>query len=190
MRLAIADPPYLGRANRWYGDGRGSGGGRHVADHHPDARAWDSAETHRDLVRRLCDEYDGWVIASAPDSLPIYLSACVGVVPRVMVWHRRNAPPSGSRIGNMWEPVILRVPDGRSAHGTGMHVSDVLDAPAPRQNFAGAKPAAWTRWVLDALGYEPGVDTIDDLFAGSGAVGSVIDGMLALTGGTNESVPS
>lgn len=180
MKLAIADPPYLGRANRWYGDGRGSQGGRHVADHHPDARAWDSAETHRDLVRRLCDEYDGWAVAAAPASLPVYLGAVVGVVPRVMVWHRRNAPPSGSRIGSMWEPVIVRVPDGRSAVGSGLHVSDVLDAPAPRRGFAGSKPDAWTRWVLDALGYQPGVDDVDDLFAGSGAVASAADGMLAL----------
>ena len=27
MKLAIADPPYLGRANRWYGDGCGDGNG-------------------------------------------------------------------------------------------------------------------------------------------------------------------
>lgn len=182
MRLAIADPPYLGRSNRWYGDGRGSSGGRHVADHHPEARVWDTAEAHRDLVRRLLDEFDGWAIAAAPDSLPVYLGACVGVVPRVMVWHRRNAPPSGSRVGSMWEPVILRVPDGRSAHGTGLEVSDVLDAAAPRRGFAGSKPDAWTRWVLDALGYRPGEDEVIDLFTGSGAVADAANGMLPLIG--------
>ncbi|WP_157001414.1 hypothetical protein [Agromyces laixinhei] len=182
MRLAIADPPYLGRANRWYGDGRGSSGGRHVADHHPAARDWDVAETHRDLVRRLIDEYDGWAIAAAPDSLPVYLGACVGIAPRVMIWHRRNAPPSGSRIGSMWEPVILSIPGGRSANGTGLHVSDVLDESAPRRNFAGSKPSAWTRWVLDALGYRPDEDEVHDIFAGSGAVAAASDGMLALVG--------
>lgn len=190
MKLAIADPPYLGRSNRWYGDGRGSSGGRHVADHHPDARAWDNAETHRDLIRRLCDEFDGWAIAAAPDSLPVYLGACVGVVPRVMIWHRRNAPPSGSRVGSMWEPVILRIPNGRSAHGTGLTVSDVLDAAAPRQSFAGSKPDAWTRWVLDALGYRPGEDELHDLFNGSGAVAAAADGMLALVGATDVEVGS
>jgi hypothetical protein len=34
----------------------------------------------------------------------------------------------------------------------------------------GAKPRAWTRWVLDMLGYDPESDTVDDLFPGSGAV--------------------
>lgn len=180
MRLAIADPPYLGRANRWYGTGRGSSGGRHVADHHPEAHLWDHAETHRDLVRRLQDEFDGWAIASAPDSLGVYLSV-VGIAGcRVMVWHRRNAPPSGSRLASMWEPVIVCLPPGRSAIGSGLYVSDVLDAPAPRHNFAGSKPAAWTRWVLDALGYRPGEDELFDIFNGSGAVAAAADGMLAL----------
>lgn len=181
MRLAIADPPYLGRANRWYGTGRGSGGGRHVADHHPEAHVWDRAETHRDLVRQLQDEYDGWAIAAAPDTLPVYLGAVVGIVPRFMVWHRRNSPPSGSRVASTFEVVVLSIPAGRSAHGTGLHVADVLDAPAPRRGFAGAKPEAWTRWVLDALGYRPDIDTVHDLFNGSGAVAAAVDGMLAMS---------
>lgn len=188
-RLAIADPPYLGRANRWYGTGRGSSGGRHVADHHPDARIWDQAETHRDLVRQLQDEYDGWAIAAAPDSLPVYLGACVGIQPRIMVWHRRNSPPSGSRVASMWEPVILCIPAGRSAHRTGLEVSDVLDAAAPRQGFAGSKPAAWTRWVLDALGYDPSADTLHDMFNGSGSVAAAADGMLSLVTGSSDRVP-
>lgn len=50
-------------------------------------------------------------------------------------------------------------------------LDDVLDVPAPRGGFVGAKPAAWTRWVLDAIGYEPGTDDeVTDLFHGSGAV--------------------
>jgi len=39
----------------------------------------------------------------------------------------------------------------------------------------GAKPRAWTRWVLDMLGYDPDVDTVDDLFGGSGAVTAEIN---------------
>ena len=40
----------------------------------------------------------------------------------------------------------------------------------PTSGFVGAKPDAWTRWVLDMLGYQPGDDEVDDLFPGSGAV--------------------
>ena len=180
MKLAIADPPYLGRANRWYGDGRGSSGGRHVADHHPEARRWDDPAEHVALVARLESEFDGWAIAAAPDSMRVYWP----VLPfntRVMIWHRRNAPPSGSRVGSMYEPVIVRVPDGRSGRRPELlEVADVLDHPAPRRNFAGAKPDVWTRWVLAALGYLAGEDELTDVFAGSGAVAAAADGLLAL----------
>lgn len=53
---------------------------------------------------------------------------------------------------------------------TGSTTPDVLTAAAPRLDFPGAKPPAWTRWVLDALGYDPDVDELVDLFPGSGAV--------------------
>ena len=37
------------------------------------------------------------------------------------------------------------------------------------RTFIGRKPAAFSHWVLDLLGWLPG-DTIDDLFPGTGAV--------------------
>lgn len=167
MKLAIADPPYLGRAVRWYGEGgRASGGGLHRADVHPDAAEWDDPETHRALVRRLEGDFDGWALAASPDSLPLYLAEAPAV--RVMVWHKRNAVPSGSRIRACWEPVLISTP--RTSRAFGVPVNDVLDAPAPGGGFAGAKPAAWTRWVLAALGYDPETDEVADLFAGSGSV--------------------
>jgi hypothetical protein len=33
---------------------------------------------------------------------------------------------------------------------------------------------AWTRWILDALGYDAEVDTVDDLFPGTGAVTAAV----------------
>ena len=53
-------------------------------------------------------------------------------------------------------------------------IDDVVTAPAPRTGFAGAKPEAWTHWILRAWSYDPAVDTITDLFPGSGAVTSAI----------------
>lgn len=49
-------------------------------------------------------------------------------------------------------------------------VPDVLTAAVPRVGFRGAKPEAWTFWVLDALGYDPFEDEVTDLFPGSGLV--------------------
>jgi hypothetical protein len=89
-----------------------------------------------------------------------------------MVWHRRNAPPSGARIRSCWEPVLISTP--RTGRGSGVPGSDVLDTPAMRAGFVGAKPPAWTRWVLDALGYDPETDEVLDLFNGSGAVGAAL----------------
>jgi len=45
-----------------------------------------------------------------------------------------------------------------------------LTCPVPRIDFHGAKPPAWTRWVLDALTYDPDADEVIDLFPGSGLV--------------------
>lgn len=54
-------------------------------------------------------------------------------------------------------------------------VSDFLQCEPPaKSRFAGAKPTRWTRWVLDALGYDAEVDTVADLFPGSGYVGTEI----------------
>jgi len=171
MNLAIADPPYLGRARRWYGDGRGHAGGRGVADQHPDAAHWDDPGWHRALVAELAD-YDGWAIAAAPSSLPVYLAVVPDV--RVMVWHRPNAVPSGHRVRSTWEAVLVNVPPERRAYGTGLPTNDVLECGVPQGRFAGAKPEAWTRWVLAALGYQPS-DRVRDLFPGSGAVGRVLE---------------
>ena len=73
MKLAIADPPYLGRANRWYGDGCGDGNGVGRADFHPEASNWDNPQTHIDLVHMLEKEYDGWAIALTVHSLSTYM---------------------------------------------------------------------------------------------------------------------
>ena len=181
MKLCIADPPYLGRAAIWYGDAMSSSqrgkrhggtakiGGPKPADHHPDAHLWDDPETHRALVELLCRDYDGWAIAMSRDSLPVYLSAAPTA--RVCVWHNPAAWPPGGRVNATWEPVVLNIPEGRRALGSGVAVRDHLSHVPPRSDgFIGAKPPAWTRWVLDMLGYDAETDTVDDLFHGSGAV--------------------
>ena len=74
MKLAIADPPYLGRAVRWYGvGGCGDGNGKNQADNHPDAKLWDKPETHKKLARDLLANYDGFAIALTVHSLSTYL---------------------------------------------------------------------------------------------------------------------
>lgn len=180
MKIAIADPPYLGRAVRWYGEGGcGDGYGKNQADNHPEAHIWDNPETHKQLVRDLQANYDAWAIAMSVHSLSTYLDVVDtdsrnGI--RVGVWQKTNPPPSGSRILNAWEPVLFYIPAERRGYGTGVTLNDVLTAPRPSRNFVGSKPAAWTEWVLDILGWQI-EDEVTDIFTGSGAVSEAVENM-------------
>lgn len=179
-RLAIADPPYpafvgsggrKNRASRWYGSGQRSATDR-PSDFHEDAAIWDEPETHRDLLLTLLDTFDGFAIATSPDGLQAYgqlPAAC-----RIMAWIKPNGQPGSHRLRSTWEPVILYPPAGRRSNRGGVGaIADTLIEPAPRRGFIGAKPEAWTRWVLAAMAYQPG-DYVADLFAGSGAVAEAI----------------
>lgn len=184
MKLCIADPPYLGRAAVWYGDkmaksqlSRADGGtanitGPRPADHHPEAHLWDDPATHQALVNRLIAEYDGWAIAMAHDNLRDYLPMIPSSVPiRIGIWTKPQTMPSGARVLNTYEPVVVRIPEGRRAsNGQTIFPRDSVTISRLNNGFPGAKPPAWTRWVLDMLGYDPDADTVDDLFHGSGAV--------------------
>ena len=184
MKLCIADPPYLGRATVWYGGGmtksqlsRQYGGssnkpGIRPADYHPDAQMWDEISTHADLVKRLIAEYDGWAIAMAHDNLRDYLPLIPAAVPiRIGIWTKPQTMPSGARVINAYEPVIVRIPEGRrSSNGQTIFPRDSVTISRLNNGFSGAKPSAWTRWVLDMLGYDAECDEVDDLFHGSGAV--------------------
>ncbi len=174
MKLCIADPPYLGRAVRWYGKGGcGDGHGIGQADNHPDAHLWDLPETHVQLVHDLNANFDGWAIAMSVHSLSTYLSAVEtdsrnGI--RVCVWHKPSSITSGNRVTNNWEPVLIKMPATRKGWKSDLaRVSDVLTCNPLRAGFVGSKPKEWTYWVLDLLGYQDG-DEVVDLFHGSGAV--------------------
>jgi hypothetical protein len=179
MRLAIADPPYYGRANRYYGSGSGGGGGNrkvYKPDYHPEAHIWDTKEAHYRLVEQLNESYDSWVIAMSSHNLDIYLQHLEigsGTNYRVCAWIKPTSVPSGSRIRNGWEPVLLKLADSRKSRSQGIRTVDYLIANPLRSGFLGAKPFAWTHWVLDLMGYEIG-DQVDDLFNGSGAVNKAI----------------
>jgi hypothetical protein len=183
MKLCIADPPYLGRAVQFYGDGSwlmNSNASAKIApakrpDYHPDAHLWDDPATHEAMVRRLVEEYDGWVIAMVPRNLRHYLQ-WVPERTRVAVWHIPDVMPTGSHPRRRWESVLVYVPEGRRhVKRVPMPVGDVLTCSQQSGTyrpdaFAGQKPRQWTRWVLDMLGYDAETDTVDDLFHGSGAV--------------------
>lgn len=189
MRLAIADPPYppqyaerydtadgrpritiRSRARRYYGDGARSSK-ETPADFHQSAGEWDDPARHRRLLEELLDEFDGWAIATTMDGLDHYRP--LPIPARILIWHRPNSTPTPNQlIRNNLEAVIVYPPRGRRGRVPGrMPVPDLLTTPVHTlSGFPGAKPPAWTRWVLDALAYHPDTDELVDLFPGSGAV--------------------
>jgi len=177
VKLCIADPPYLGKAEMFYGETKKANmnvGGQinqtFKADRHKDAHLWDKPEKHEQMVLHLCQNYDGWAIAMLPTSLRHYMK-WVPERTRICVWHDPRVMPTGAHPRRRWEPVLVFVPQGRRrVVDVQTPVPDVLTCPHPSGSFAGAKPPAWTRWVLDMLGYDPEQDTVDDLFPGSGSV--------------------
>lgn len=177
MKLAIADPPYppstaaggpKRRATRWYAGDHGVATADRGADNHPNAAEWDDPARHAALLAELVEGYDGWAIATTPDGIAAYGPLPAGT--RIMAWIKPGATPGAHRIQSCWEPVILYPPAGRRSSRTGgLGLRDVLTAAPPRTGFVGAKPAAWTHWVLEALGYCDD-DELTDMFPGSGAV--------------------
>ena len=105
MKLAIADPPYppllkgsggyKPRGSRWYG-AEHRGNNRKSADLHPEADEWKDPARHQQLLKELEAEYDGWAIATAPDSLEIYTPVPVGA--RIAVWVKPNGIPGSHRL--------------------------------------------------------------------------------------------
>ncbi len=165
MRLAIADPPYLGAAVRRYGH------------QHPEAARWDTEAAHLELLDRLTQEFDGWAYACTTPMARLLLPAAPPGH-RLGLWHKpRSGSYPNTRISYAHELVIFVQPPGRRGGIAHQQRADVLTAvhSARNRGTVGAKPPAWTRWVLDLIGYQPGTDEIADLFPGSGLVAEEIE---------------
>ena len=170
LRLAYADPPYPGRARKYYAD-------------HPD---YAGEVDHVELIARLAAEYDGWALSTAADSLPEVLASCPPGV-RVAAWVRGERPTRSRGPLNAWEPVLysggrLHVADPHTTRRVSTPDASLVDArridtliyrPGVRRTdpnrVIGAKPAVFARWIFDLLGAMPG-DEMHDVFPGSGGI--------------------
>ena len=147
MRLAYADPPYVGQARKHYKSEEVD----HVA-----------------LIKQL-QGYDGWALSASSPSLHYLLPLCPANV-RVAAWvkpfcsFKPHVNPAYA-----WEPVIF-VParDGRRDIPT---IRDFLAVNITlRKGLAGAKPLTFCHWIFNLLGADAKDDTLDDLFPGTGIV--------------------
>lgn len=148
MRVAYADPPYPG-----------------CADRYPEQQEID----HAALIQRLGREYpDGWALSTHVPALRMLLPLCPEDV-RVGAWVKPFAvfkPNVG--VAYAWEPVLFR--GGRRRPRTQDTVRDWVAAPITLQRgVVGAKPDAFCYWLFEVLNLRPD-DDLDDLYPGSGAV--------------------
>lgn len=159
LRLAYADPPYLGCC------------GLYDHFHGDHGWCWDEVETHRSLIARLQLEFpDGWAMSASSPSLRSILPLCPEDV-RVAAWvkpfasFKPNVNPAYT-----WEPVIFR--GGRKRDRTQATTRDHVSAPITlKKGLTGAKPPAFCSWLFDLLGAES-QDEFVDLFPGTGAIGT------------------
>jgi hypothetical protein len=155
MKIAYADPPYLGMA--------------HLYDH-PEAGIYDTVVGHRALIDRLAREFpDGWAYSLSSPSLRVLLPLCPEDV-RVGAWvkpfasFKPNVNPAYA-----WEPVVFR--GGRRKGRDVPTVRDFVSCPITlRRGLAGAKPEGFAWWLFDLLGMREG-DEFADLFPGTGGMG-------------------
>ncbi len=155
MRFAYADPPYLGCAQKLYGDS-----------------TYDSVDAHRELIASLCRDYpDGWAYSLNSNTLQAILPLCPQGV-RVSAWvkpfavFKPNVNPAYA-----WEPVIWT--GGRTKRSrTEPTVRDWhSECITLQRGVPGAKPPGFAKWIVDLLGADVRKgDTITDIFHGSGAM--------------------
>lgn len=168
IRVAYADPPYLGCCSLY----------QH--DHGHDGQCWDDLATHQALIERLSVTFpDGWALSASSPSLRQLLPLCPASA-RVAVWCKSfGAFKRGVRPAFMWEPVIFvggRNPRNGHPHpppvknGVQTTPKDFFLCPITlKKGLTGAKPEKVCAWVLDLLNVQPG-DEVVDLYPGTGAM--------------------
>lgn len=148
MRIAYADPPYVGQGKRY--------GCKEI--------------DHRELIDRLVLEFpDGWALSLSSTSLRDILNLCPSKV-RVGSWVKTFAIfKPGIAPAYAWEPVIFT--GGRKKSRKEFTGRDWCAANIVQKGFTGAKPIEFCWWIFDDLmGMRPD-DELVDLFPGTGAVG-------------------
>jgi len=174
MKVAYADPPYLGCCGLY--------GHRH------DDGCWNDVATHRALIDRLTREFPGgWALSASTPSLRTLLPLCPDDA-RVASWSKSFcAFKRGVRPAFAWEAVIFR--GGRNKNhpppvkgGKQTTPKDFIVHPITlRKGLTGAKPEAVCAWILDLLNVQAG-DKVVDLFPGTGIMGRVAAKRTAIEG--------
>ena len=155
MKLAYADPPYIGCAKLYVDEPNYAGEVDHVA-----------------LVERLESEFDGWVLhaVATPRSIAILAPLVVKTGARWMSWVKGFAAfKRNVSVAYAWEPVIVK-PARKPVVSKRLVMRDWVECSITLQRgLTGAKPEKVCHWAFEMMGAEP-EDELVDLFPGTGAV--------------------
>lgn len=160
MRFAYADPPYIGQANKHYGNEDSYGG----------------EVDHQALLARLIMKFpDGWALSLSSPTLRQILSYLPdGYEHRIGAWVKPFASfKKGVNPAYAWEPVIFhggrRGKDRDGGYRAPTRRDWVSANITMKKGLSGVKPEAFCVWLFELLGFEDG-DELVDLYPGSGAV--------------------
>lgn len=158
LRFAYADPPYVGRARRYYRQHRDYGG----------------EVCHASLLDKLhAGGWDGWALSCATDSLQevLVLANERQIHPQICTWVRGVRRGASARPLSGAEHVLLvggRREVRRDWCGDAL-VHHARPSRSDGDRVIGAKPPAFSDWLFSLLGARAG-DELCDLYPGSGAV--------------------
>jgi hypothetical protein len=171
MKVAYADPPYLGCC------------GLYGHEHGADGRCWDSLDTYRWLADYLVRDFpDGWALSMSSPSLRSLLPL-LPIDTRIAAWVKPfSVFKRGVRPAYGWEPVAFwrgRNPGAGFPHKpperNGLQTTPkdfIAESITLKRGLTGAKPERYCRWVLSLLNVQPG-DYVIDLYPGTGAMARV-----------------
>jgi hypothetical protein len=160
MRLAYADPPYLGYGHMYTDTTEAA------SREYDDIAAWER------LAVQL-REFDGWALSMTSgnlyDILPLFPER-----PRIAAWVKPFAAfKRNVRVAYTWEPVLFSPARESSKAGATPTRDHIAEPITMKRGLPGAKPERFCAWLLDALGYLPG-DEVVDMFPGTGVLGRVV----------------
>lgn len=152
MRIAYADPPYVGQAKKLY-----------------KSEEVDHAKLLRDLR-----QYDGWALSASSPSLFGLIQLCDPLNTRIAAWVKPFAIfKPGVNPAYAWEPVLYKPARSGKDRAGGRKAPTVRDWHSCnitlRRGLTGAKPEGFCYWLFDLLGMES-EDEFVDMFPGTGGV--------------------
>ena len=155
MRLAYADPPYIGCA-------------RLYKDHADYAGEVDMQA----LVQRLESGFDGWVLhaSATAESMAVLAPLALRSGARWMAWTKGFAAfKRNVSVAYAWEPVLVK-PARKPVVSKRLVMRDwIQESITLKRGLTGAKPEAVCHWAFEMLGARP-EDDLHDMFPGTGAV--------------------